>query len=188
IIPATLWNPELVKRSQMLDPKEGEVVPLTVTDQGPVELTIDGKTVKARHYVLKGKFTQDVWYDQQGRLVQSSLVAPDNSLILYKSMLFLFVTTQARVGKIRPSFDPFDPGVESVQPARQAGILIFQNTETRLHIPHVLAQAVDRATQVAQVIENKVFNFGHRASLELGRKSRMLPYSGSYVAWKLPTG
>ena len=34
IIPATLWNPELVKRTQMLDPKEGEVVPLTVTDQG----------------------------------------------------------------------------------------------------------------------------------------------------------
>jgi len=86
IIPATLWNHEVVKRSQVLDPKDGEVVPITVTDQGAEDLTIDGKTVKARHYVLKGKFPQDVWYDEKGRLVQSSLVAPDGSVILYKPM------------------------------------------------------------------------------------------------------
>ena len=86
IIPATLWNPEVVKRSQVLDPKDGEVVPITVTDQGVEELAIDGRTVKARHYVLKGKFPQDVWYDEKGRLVQSSLVAPDGSVILYKPM------------------------------------------------------------------------------------------------------
>jgi hypothetical protein len=86
IIPATLWNPEVVKRSQVLDPKDGAVVPITVTDQGTEDLTIDGNSVKARHYVLKGKFPQDVWYDEKGRLVQSSLVAPDGSVILYKPM------------------------------------------------------------------------------------------------------
>jgi len=84
IIPATLWNPEVVKRTQVLDPKDGEVVPITVTDKGLEDVTIEGRTIKARHYVLKGKFPQDVWYDQQGRLVQSSLVAPDGSVILYK--------------------------------------------------------------------------------------------------------
>jgi hypothetical protein len=84
IIPATLWNPEVIKRSQVLDPKDGEVVPITVTDQGSEDLTVEGKTVRAHHYVLKGKFPQDVWYDAQGRLVQSSLVAPDGSVILYK--------------------------------------------------------------------------------------------------------
>jgi hypothetical protein len=86
IMPATLWNHEVVKRSQVLDPKDGGVVPITVTDQGVEELTIDARTVKARHYVLKGKFPQDVWYDEKGRLVQSSLVAPDGSVILYKPM------------------------------------------------------------------------------------------------------
>jgi len=86
IIPATLWNPEVVKRSQVLDPKDGEVVPITVTEQGVEDLTIDGRTIKARHYILKSKFQQDVWYDEKGRLVQSSLVAPDNSVILYKPM------------------------------------------------------------------------------------------------------
>jgi Domain of unknown function (DUF6134) len=86
IMPATLWNHEVVKRTQVLDPKDGEVVPITVTDQGVEDLTIDGRTIKARHYVLKGKFPQDVWYDEKGRLVQSSLVAPDGSVILYKPM------------------------------------------------------------------------------------------------------
>jgi Family of unknown function (DUF6134) len=84
IMPATLWNHEVVKRSQVLDPKDGAILPMTVTDQGTDELTIDGRTVKARHYVLKSKFPQDVWYDEKGRLVQSSLVAPDGSVILYK--------------------------------------------------------------------------------------------------------
>lgn len=84
IMPATLWNHEVVKRTQLLDPKDGEIVSLTVTDQGTEELSIDEHTVKAHHYVLKGKFPQDVWYDDKGRLVQSSLVAPDGSVILYK--------------------------------------------------------------------------------------------------------
>ena len=86
VIPARLWNPEVVKRSQVLDPKDGEIVPIIVSDQGVEELTIDGRTVKTRHYILKSKFQQDVWYDEKGRLVQSSLVAPDNSVILYKPM------------------------------------------------------------------------------------------------------
>ena len=86
IIPATLWNPEVVKRSQVLDPKDGEIVPITVTEQGVEDLTVEGRTIKARHYILKSKFQQDVWYDEKGRLVQSSLVAPDGSVILYKPM------------------------------------------------------------------------------------------------------
>jgi hypothetical protein len=86
LIPATLWNPEMMKRTSVLDPQDGQVVPITVTDAGAEELTFDARTVKARHYTIKGKFTQDVWYDERGRLVQSSLVAPDNSVILYKPM------------------------------------------------------------------------------------------------------
>ena len=86
LIPATLWNPEMMKRTSVIDPQDGQIVPITVTDAGPEELTFDARTVKARHFTIKGKFSQDVWYDERGRLVQSSLVAPDNSVILYKPM------------------------------------------------------------------------------------------------------
>jgi hypothetical protein len=86
IIPATLWNPEMMKRTSVLDPQDGQVVPITVTDVGPEDLTFDAHTIKARHFTIKGKFSQDVWYDEHGRLVQSSLVAPDNSVIFYKPM------------------------------------------------------------------------------------------------------
>src|SRR5262249_56833226 len=34
IMPATLWNHEVVKRSQVLDPKDGAVIPMTVAEQG----------------------------------------------------------------------------------------------------------------------------------------------------------
>ncbi|HXW24696.1 MAG TPA: DUF6134 family protein [Xanthobacteraceae bacterium] len=84
MMPATLWNPEMMKRTSVLDPQDGQVVAIEVTDVGAEELTLDAHTVKARHFSIKGKFTQDVWYDEHGRLVQSSLVAPDNSIILYK--------------------------------------------------------------------------------------------------------
>jgi hypothetical protein len=40
--------------------------------------------VKAHHYTLKSKWTQDVWYDEQQRLVHASLVASDGSVILYQ--------------------------------------------------------------------------------------------------------
>ncbi len=40
--------------------------------------------MKARHYTLKSKWTQDVWYDEQGRLVKASLIASDGSEILYQ--------------------------------------------------------------------------------------------------------
>jgi hypothetical protein len=86
IMPATLWNPEMMKRTSVLDPQDGTMVPIAVTDVGVEGLKFDGRTVKAHHYSLKGKFTQDVWYDEKGRLVQSTLVAPDSSIILYKPM------------------------------------------------------------------------------------------------------
>jgi hypothetical protein len=86
IMPASLWNPEMMKRTSVLDPQDGAIVPIEVTDMGAEELKIDARTVKAHHYSLKGKFTQDVWYDDKGRLVQSTLVAPDNSIILYKPL------------------------------------------------------------------------------------------------------
>jgi hypothetical protein len=84
IMPASLWNPEVIKRTAVLDTKDGVVIPIEVVDVGPEELTFDKRTIKAHHYTIKGKFPQEVWYDEKGRLVQSSLVAPDGSVILYK--------------------------------------------------------------------------------------------------------
>jgi Domain of unknown function (DUF6134) len=84
IIPASLWNPELVRQSVMLDTQTGQVMPISVVDGGSEEVTVETGPAPAHRYTIKGKFSQDVWYDSRGRLVQSQLVAKDGSVITYK--------------------------------------------------------------------------------------------------------
>ena len=86
-MPGSLWNPELMRRATMLDTQDGQITAISVVDGGTEELTVDGRTIKTRHYTITGKFSQDVWYDEQGRLAQARLVvARDGSVILYKPM------------------------------------------------------------------------------------------------------
>jgi hypothetical protein len=84
IIPTSLWNPELLRRSVMLDSQEGAILPLTVVDDGPDQITIKNQPVKTHHYTLKSKFTQDVWYDEHQRLVQARFLGSDGSVIMYQ--------------------------------------------------------------------------------------------------------
>ncbi len=86
IIPASLWNPELVRQSVMLDTQTGQVMPISVVDGGSEEVTVESGPAMAHRYTIKGKFSQDVWYDSRGRLVQSQLVGRDGSVISYKLM------------------------------------------------------------------------------------------------------
>jgi len=83
IMPGSLWNPELLRRSFMLDAQDGQVMPLLVVDDGMDELTINAHPVKARHYTLKSRYSQDVWYDDHQRLVQSKIIGSNGSIILY---------------------------------------------------------------------------------------------------------
>ena len=86
IQPASLWNAEVLRRPVMLDTQDGQVVPLSVVDQGSESLTIDARTFKTHHYTMKSKYSQDVWYDEQQHLVQVKLIGPDGSVILYKPL------------------------------------------------------------------------------------------------------
>jgi len=84
IVPASLWNAALLTQAQALDPKDGSIVPVKVTDRGEEDLVVEGRPVRARHYVITTKFTQDVWYDANHRLVKVELRAPDGSRISYQ--------------------------------------------------------------------------------------------------------
>jgi hypothetical protein len=86
VVPTSLWNPEFLRRKIMLDTQDGIVGPIMVTDDGVEDLTLDGKAVKAHHYAMKGRYAQDVWYDERGRLVQVKLIGSDGSVISYKPM------------------------------------------------------------------------------------------------------
>jgi uncharacterized protein DUF6134 len=86
IMPASFWNPELLGRPIMLDAQDGQIMPVSVRDGGEEDLTINGRIVKAHRYTINSRYSQDVWYDDQARLVQAKLVASDGSVIMYRPL------------------------------------------------------------------------------------------------------
>jgi hypothetical protein len=83
IVPSTLWNPEFLRHSAMLDVGDGKVMRMSVTDDGVQTLDLGGKEVQAHRYDIKARYSQSVWFDSQGRLVRVRVIAPDGSVILY---------------------------------------------------------------------------------------------------------
>jgi hypothetical protein len=86
IVPSTLWNPDFLKHSMMLDVQDGQVMPVTVVDDGVDNLRVGGQVVPAHHYTINGRYSEGAWYDDQGRLVQVKIIGSDGSIILYDLM------------------------------------------------------------------------------------------------------
>ena len=84
IVPSTLWNPEFLRHSAMLDVADGKIMPVSVTDNGMDTLGLDGKEVQAHHYTINARYSEAVWYDSQGQLVRVKVIGPDGSVILYQ--------------------------------------------------------------------------------------------------------
>ncbi len=83
VLPASLWNQELMRRKIAFDTQDGQVDPISVTDNGTEDLSFGSRALKAHHYEIKGRYSQDIWYDERGRLVQVKLIGSDGSVISY---------------------------------------------------------------------------------------------------------
>lgn len=83
-IPASYWNPALLGKSVALNPQDGAIVPVAVTDRGEDHVVVQGRAKRARHYVIRTTFPQDVWYDDDRQLVKVELKASDGSTIRYQ--------------------------------------------------------------------------------------------------------
>jgi hypothetical protein len=84
VFPASLWNPELVRCKAALDTQDGQVDPISVTDDGSENLRLGTRVLKAHHYEIKGRYSQNIWYDERGRLVRVTLIGSDGSEISYQ--------------------------------------------------------------------------------------------------------
>jgi Family of unknown function (DUF6134) len=82
-LPASLWNPELIRRKTAFDTQDGQVDPISVTDTDMEDLSFGARALKAHHYEVKGRYSHDIWYDERGRLVQVKLIGSDGSVISY---------------------------------------------------------------------------------------------------------
>jgi hypothetical protein len=86
MVPTSLWNPLLLKKTMTMDTVNGSLKRISVSDQGVEDLVVQGKRTKAHHYSIQGQFEQEVWYDDRGRLVQTRLTGRDGSLIVSQLM------------------------------------------------------------------------------------------------------
>jgi hypothetical protein len=55
-VTGSLWNADILHHMQFLDAQDGQVLPLTVIDDGSEDVTIAGRPVKAHHYTLKSLY------------------------------------------------------------------------------------------------------------------------------------
>ena len=83
VIPASLWNDDLVKQNALLNTLDGSSMPVTVANLGTENVDVNGKPVAATHYSVTGKLNRELWYDDQGVLVQVKFNGSDGSEISY---------------------------------------------------------------------------------------------------------
>jgi uncharacterized protein DUF6134 len=81
LIPASLWHPETVHQTVLLDPIKGRDRQVTIADKGEEPLKVRGQTVMAHHYSMTGQINREIWYGPDGQIVQVRFPAKDGSLI-----------------------------------------------------------------------------------------------------------
>jgi hypothetical protein len=86
IFPISLWNPPFPDKSVGLNPQDGSIVPIAVTDKGVADIAVEGRSQRAHHFAIKSTFSQDVWYDGQGRLIRVEMHGSDGSTIHYEPL------------------------------------------------------------------------------------------------------
>ena len=66
------------------------------------------------------------------------------------------------VGEVEPLLDSLDSAIETVKPAGDTGVLAFQDAQATFRFTHVVAQAVDSASDVTQMLRHNGVGAGHR--------------------------
>jgi len=84
IVPASLWNAQLVQKTIALNSRDGSVMPISVIDHGKEQLVLQGRPLTAHHYSIKTNVPQDVWYGEDYRLLKVELRGSDGSKIQYQ--------------------------------------------------------------------------------------------------------
>lgn len=83
VLPASLWNDEIVRASRLLNTIDGKVMQVRVSDMGDETVNTGQGPVNAHHYRLSGDLNRDIWYDAQGNLAHVSFTAEDGSTVTY---------------------------------------------------------------------------------------------------------
>lgn len=82
VIPASLWHPDTVKQTQLLDQVKARYRQVKIKDVGLETITIRGEKIQAHHYSMTGQIKRELWYGLDGRLEKMEFPGKDGSEIL----------------------------------------------------------------------------------------------------------
>ncbi len=68
--PTSYWNIGTIDKTELLDTQSGRIASMTVTPVGKEDLVIDGKTIAARKYQMRGDIELDVWYGPNDEMLK----------------------------------------------------------------------------------------------------------------------
>lgn len=83
LLPASLWNDDILKSRKLLNTIDGRVMNVRVTDLGVQPVPVRDGQLSAHHYRISGDLERDIWYDDQGNLAHVSFTADDGSTVTY---------------------------------------------------------------------------------------------------------
>jgi hypothetical protein len=79
----TLWNPATASQTRLIDPVDGKLRQVAITDHGAETITVRGRPMTARHITVVGAtWRREVWYGPDGSIVHFEFPAKDDSLIV----------------------------------------------------------------------------------------------------------
>lgn len=85
IAPASLWNKDIVNRSELFEPASGKRLTIKVKDVGEETVVLHGVKRQTHHYKIAdkspGEFDRDLWYEGD-LLVRMKLLGSDRSTII----------------------------------------------------------------------------------------------------------
>ena len=82
LYPSTYWPPATVEQTQLIDSSDGVLMNVTTVESATRDLSIDGRTVNAKHYKMSGDAERDLWYDSKtGAWLKMKLEGSDGYII-----------------------------------------------------------------------------------------------------------
>ena len=75
ILPSSHWNFAQTRASELLSTEDGEILKVSVSDQGTETIEAAGRPVQATKYLMDSDIDVTLWYDESGRWVKLAFTA-----------------------------------------------------------------------------------------------------------------
>jgi hypothetical protein len=82
-LPISVWHPEFVHQTIILDQYKCVERTIRTTDEGLEQIFTGARSVATRHYAITGQLQRDVWLGPGGQVVQVRFPAKDASQIVF---------------------------------------------------------------------------------------------------------